>query len=169
MLLIQSTLHYSQRSFTALVSEMSGSGRKRSSKWDLRDDPEFAPGSKQLRSGWSSEDVAGSNSSKWSYLEGNDKFKPGMGFSSKDGGRGMNKDDIMNKDQRVLDATMEWDTDGSHNKKMSPWLEEWKQKEFSQSPKNDWSRSVRFVSLLSVSVLVLFSEYRWKLCFLVFH
>ncbi|TKY73850.1 Zinc finger CCCH domain-containing protein 38 [Spatholobus suberectus] len=145
-LLIQSTLHWSKRSITVLASEMSGSGKKRSSKWDLRDDPEFAPDSKQLRSGWSSADVAGSNSSKWSYLEGGDKLKPGTGFSSKEpfsGGGGSNKDDIMNKDYRVLDATIEWDEDGSYSKKMSPGFEEWKHKRHSQSPKNGWSRSVR--------------------------
>ncbi|KAL2657335.1 hypothetical protein AAZX31_04G195400 [Glycine max] len=112
---------------------MSGSGKKRSSKWDLRDDPDFSPDdSQQLRSGWSS---AG------------DKLKPGMGFSSKEpfsGGRGSNKDDIMNKDYRVLDATMEWDEDGSYNNEMSPGLEGWKHnKRHSQSPKNGWSRSSR--------------------------
>jgi len=139
----------SKRSITILASEMSGSGKKRSSKWDLRDDPDFSPDdSQQLRSGWSS---AG------------DKLKPGMGFSSKEpfsGGRGSNKDDIMNKDYRVLDATMEWDEDGSYNNEMSPGLEGWKHnKRHSQSPKNGWSRSVRFVSLLGVSLLILFSEY----------
>ncbi|RDX91346.1 Zinc finger CCCH domain-containing protein 38, partial [Mucuna pruriens] len=126
---------------------MSGSSKKRSSKWDLKVESEFAPDdSKQLRSGRSSADVAGSNSSKWSYLEGSDKLKPGMGFSSKEpfsGGRGSNKDDIMNEDYRVLDSTMEWDEDGSYNKKISPGFEEWKHKRHSQSPKNGWSRSSR--------------------------
>ncbi|XP_061363614.1 zinc finger CCCH domain-containing protein 55-like isoform X2 [Gastrolobium bilobum] len=151
MLEQESTLHCSKRSITALASEMSGSGRKRSSKWDLRDEPEYAPDSnapdsKQLRSRWSSADVAGSNSSKWSYLEGNDKLKPGMGFSPKEpfsGGRGSNKDDIMNKDYRVLDATLEWDEDGSYDRKMSPGFEEWKHNRHSQSPQNGWSRSSR--------------------------
>ncbi|KAK7282347.1 hypothetical protein RIF29_11033 [Crotalaria pallida] len=109
---------------------MSGSARKHSSKWDKTDDPEFAPDSKQLRS----------------YLEGNDKFKSGMGFSSKEpysGGRGSKKDDIVNKDYRDLDETMEWDADGSYNKKFSPGLEEWKYKRRSQSPRNSRSRSFR--------------------------
>ncbi|KAL2347259.1 hypothetical protein Fmac_001259 [Flemingia macrophylla] len=108
---------------------MSGSGKKRLSKWDLTDEPEFEPdNSKQSRSGWSSAD----------------KLKPGMGLSSKEpfsGGRGSNKDDVMNKDYRVLDTAMEWDGDGSYNKKMSPAFEEWTQKRQSQSPKNGWSRS----------------------------
>jgi len=142
---------------------MSGSGKKRSSKWDLRVDPEFSPdNSKQLRSGWSSADVAGSNSSKWSYLEGSDKLKPAMGFSSKEpfsGGRGSHKDDVINKDYGGLDATMEWDEGGSYSKKISPGSEEWKPKRHSQSPKNGWSRSVRFVSVLGVSLLILFAEY----------
>ncbi|KAE9604158.1 putative transcription factor C3H family [Lupinus albus] len=109
---------------------MSGSARKRSSKWDMRDGPEFAPDSKQMRS----------------YLEGNDKSKSGMGFSSKEPfsrGRGSNKDDIMNKDYRDWDETMEWDADGSYNKKFSPGFEEWKHKRHSQSPKNGPSMSVR--------------------------
>ncbi|KAK7350870.1 hypothetical protein VNO77_09899 [Canavalia gladiata] len=110
-----SILYNSKRGITVLASEMSGSGRKRSSKWDLRDEPDFAPDGKQSRSGW----------------------------SSASGGRGSNKDDLMNKDYRVSDATMEWDTDGSYNKKLSPGFEEWKHKRHSQSPKNDWSRSVR--------------------------
>ncbi|CAL0305284.1 unnamed protein product [Lupinus luteus] len=110
---------------------MSGSARKRSSKWDMRDGHEFAPDSKQLRS----------------YLEGNDKSKSGMGFSSKEPfsrGRGSNKDDIMNnKDYRDWVETMEWDADGSYNNKLSPGFEERKYKRRSQSPKNGRSMSVR--------------------------
>ncbi|BAT79223.1 hypothetical protein LR48_Vigan04g137300 [Vigna angularis] len=110
---------------------MSGSGKKRSSKWDFRVDPEFSPDvSKQLRPGCSSADVAGNNSLKWSYFEGSDKLKPDIGFSSKEpffGGRGSHKDDVMNKDYGCLDATMEWDEDG-YNKKISLGYEEWKPK-----------------------------------------
>ncbi|KAK7316969.1 hypothetical protein RJT34_00813 [Clitoria ternatea] len=123
---------------------MSGSGRKRSSKWDMGTESEFTPDSKPLRSGRSSADIAGSNSSKWSYLEGSDKLKPGMGFSSKEpfsGGRGSNKDD--NKDYRVLVGTMEGDEDENYKKKISPEFEEWQHKRHSQSPKNDWSGSAR--------------------------
>lgn len=144
LLLIQSTLHYSKRSFAALVIGMSGSGKKRSSKWDLRDELESAPGRKQMRSGWFSADTAGSR---------NDTLRPVKEFSSEEsfsGGSGSNKDDIMHKEHRVLDATTEWETEGSRRQKMSPRIEEWKQKRHSQSPENGWSRSVRFVSLLSV-------------------
>ncbi|XP_019434527.1 PREDICTED: zinc finger CCCH domain-containing protein 55-like isoform X5 [Lupinus angustifolius] len=109
---------------------MSGSARKRSSKWDMSDGPEFAPDSKQLHS----------------YLEGNDKSKYGTGFSSKESfsrGRGSNKDDIMNKDYRDWDETMEWDADESYSKKFSPGFEELKYNRRSQSPKNGRSMSVR--------------------------
>ncbi|MCH95748.1 zinc finger CCCH domain-containing protein 38-like [Trifolium medium] len=118
---------------------MSGTGRKRSSKWDLSDEH------KQMRSGWSSADVAGNNSSKWAYSDGNDKLRPVMGYSSKEsfsGGRGSYEDDAMNEDHRILDTRREWDTDGSYSKKMSPWQEEWEQKRRSQSPINGWSRTV---------------------------
>ncbi|XP_061344635.1 zinc finger CCCH domain-containing protein 38-like [Gastrolobium bilobum] len=105
---------------------MSGSGRKHYSKWDSRDEPQFAP-----------DRFPSNNSSKCSYLERNDKLKPRMGFSWKEpfsGGRGSNKDDITNKDYGDLDATIAWDTDGSYDMKMSPGFEEWKNKKHSQSP-----------------------------------
>lgn len=91
-------------------------------------------------------------------MERDDILKPRMGFSCKEpfsGGRGSNKDDFKNKDYKVLDATIAQDTDGSYNMEMSPGFEEWKNKKYSQSPKNGHSRSVRFVSLL-ISVLTLF-------------
>ncbi|CAK8567903.1 unnamed protein product [Lathyrus sativus] len=115
---------------------MSGSDRKRSSKWDLSDEPKLSSGSKQIRSGQSSADVAGSNSSKWAYSEGNDKLRPVMGYSSKEyfsGDRCSNEEDAMIKDHRMLDTRREWDIDGSY--------EERKQKRHSQSPKNAWSSS----------------------------
>ncbi|KAE9610236.1 putative transcription factor C3H family [Lupinus albus] len=126
-----------------LRSEMSGNGTKRYSKWDLRDEPEYAHDSKQVWSGWSYADIAGNNSSKSSYMERNDRLKPRMGFSSKEPfsrGRGSNKDDILNKDYRVSDATI---ADGSHSMKMSPGFEERKHKRHSQSPKNGLRRPVR--------------------------
>ncbi|CAL0325189.1 unnamed protein product [Lupinus luteus] len=125
---------------------MSGSGTKRYSKWDLRDEPEYACDSKQLWSGQSSADIAGSNSPKSSYMERNDRLKPTMGFSSKEPfsrGRGSNKDDILNKDYKVSDATIAWDTDGSHSMKMSPGFEDRKHKRHSQSPKNGLRRPAR--------------------------
>ncbi|KAK7247562.1 hypothetical protein RIF29_42447 [Crotalaria pallida] len=79
-------------------------------------------------------------------MEGNDRLKPGVGFSSKEpysGGRDSNKDDIVNEDCRVFDAAIGRDADGSHSMKMSPGLEEWKHKRHSQSPKNGRGRSAR--------------------------
>jgi hypothetical protein len=147
LLLIQSTQHYSKR---RSIVDMSGTDRKRSSKWDLSDEHKFPSGSKQMRSGWSSADVAGNNSSKWAYSEGNDKLRPVMGYSSKEsfsGGRGSYEDDAMNEDHRISDRRREWDTDGSYSKKISPWQGEWGQKRHSQSPINGWSRSVWFYFL----------------------
>lgn len=132
---------------------MSGSGRRRSSKWDLRDEPEFVPDSKQLRSGWSSANVTGGNSSKWSHMEGSEKLKPNLRLPFKEpfsGGRVPHKDDIMNKDyNRDLDSEMEWDVDESYGMKMSPGLEEWKRKRRSHSPQNGLDRSVKFNFQLS--------------------
>ncbi|XP_045823668.1 zinc finger CCCH domain-containing protein 38-like isoform X2 [Trifolium pratense] len=119
---------------------MSETGRKRSSKWDLSDEH------RQMRSGWSSADVAGNNSSKWAYSEGNDKLRPVMGYSSKEsfsGGRGSYEDDAMNEDHRILDTRREWNTDGSYSKKRSPWQEEWEPKRRSQSPINGWNSRSR--------------------------
>ncbi|KAJ7957003.1 Zinc finger CCCH domain-containing protein 38 [Quillaja saponaria] len=113
---------------------MSGSGRRRSSKWDLRDDPEFASEHLQFQSGWS-------------YFEGNDKPNSRHDFRTKEPfseGRVTHKNDITNKDcSRRLDATMAWDGDASYGTRMSPGLEEWKHSSHSQSPRNGWGRSFR--------------------------
>lgn len=109
---------------------MSGGGRKRSSKWDLREELEFLPDSKKLQSGWSSANAAG---------------------------RVSNKDDILHKDyNRDLDTKMAWDEDESHGMKMSPGFEEWRHKRHSQSPKNGWDRPIRFCSLLGMSLLPIY-------------
>ncbi|XP_045820210.1 zinc finger CCCH domain-containing protein 38 isoform X1 [Trifolium pratense] len=112
---------------------MSGSGRKLSSNWDSRDEPEFA-----------SESVTNSNSSR--FLERNDMLNSRMGFSRMEpfsGGRGSNKDDVGSEDYKVLDATNAQDTDGSYNMKTSPGFEEWKIRKHSQYSKNDYGRRSR--------------------------
>ncbi|GAU35086.1 hypothetical protein TSUD_70090 [Trifolium subterraneum] len=104
---------------------MSGSGRKLSSNWDSRDEPEFA-----------SESVTNSNSSR--YLERNDMLNSRMGFSRTEpfsGGRGSNKDDVRNEDYK--------DTDGNYNMKTSPGFEERKNTKHSQYSKNDYGRRSR--------------------------
>jgi hypothetical protein len=74
-----------------------------------------------------------------------------VGFSCKEpfsAGRGSNQDDITNENYRVSDATIAWDTDGSHSMKMSPGLVEGKDKH-NQSPKDGYRRSVRFMSAMT--------------------
>ncbi|KAJ7945260.1 Zinc finger CCCH domain-containing protein 38 [Quillaja saponaria] len=113
---------------------MSGSGRRRSSKWDLRDDLEFASKNHQLQSGWP-------------YSEGNDKLKSRHDFRSKEpfsGGRASRKADIINRDyNRSLDATVTYNGGASYDSRMSPVLEEWTHRSHSQSPRNGWGRSFR--------------------------
>lgn len=80
---------------------------------------------------------------------GTAKLNPRMGFSNEEsfsGGRGSNKDDMVNKDFRVSDKQ---DTDGSNKMEISPTHEDFKNKH-SQSPRTGCSRSVRFVSPLNI-------------------
>ncbi|PON82211.1 Zinc finger, CCCH-type [Trema orientale] len=143
---------------------MSGSGRKRSSKWDLRDQPQFEdvnvqddgwPGKtgrsvyhRESGHGWESPELAGSNGSKWSALETNDQrskhdstFLPRETFS---GSRGSHKNENIDKDRnRYVTDSMAWDADEDYGTRMSPGLDEWRQKNHSQSPKSGWSRSMR--------------------------
>jgi hypothetical protein len=84
-----------------------------------------------------------------------------MGFSRTEpfsGGRGSNKDDVRSGDYKVLDATIAQDTDGSYNMKTSPGFEEWKNRKHSQYSKNDYGRSVKFVSLLISALTLLFEN-----------
>lgn len=132
---------------------MSGSGRKRSSKWDLREERHFEsewPGKagtpfhdKELESGWLSPEVAGGNNSKWSEVE----FKRDVGLASGEPlprSRGSVKDNSFSKGRnRNLEATVAWDEDESYSEKMSPGLGEWRRQSRSHSPKNGWSRSLR--------------------------
>jgi hypothetical protein len=84
-----------------------------------------------------------------------------MGFSRTEpfsGGRGSNKDDVRSGDYKVLDATIAQDTDGIYNMKTSPGFEEWKNRNHSQYSKNDYGRSVKFVSLLISALTLLFEN-----------
>lgn len=136
---------------------MSGSSRKRTSKWDLREEHQFEPENvpddywlgkagmsfhdKESEPEWLSPEVAGSNSSKWSDPEANDLLKskrlpsrePLLG-SRGSHGRGSN---------RNLEATVAWEGDGSYSMRMSPGLDDWRQQSRSRSPKNALSRSFR--------------------------
>lgn len=142
---------------------MSGSGRKRSSKWDLRDEPPFEdvkvasdswPGKggrsflhRESRHGWQSPDLVGDNGSRWCALETNDiRSKHDSGFPSREnipGSRGSHKSENIDKDSGGYAADSSWDRDGSYDSRMSPGLDKWRQRSHSQSPRAGWSRSLR--------------------------
>ncbi|KAF3440677.1 hypothetical protein FNV43_RR18961 [Rhamnella rubrinervis] len=143
---------------------MSGSGRKRSSKWDLRDEPLFddinvedegwsGKAGRPFRHresghGWHAPELDGSNGSKWSVLESNDlRSKHVSGFPSREpfpGSRGLHKNENTDKDcNRYVEEPMSWDRDGSYGTRMSPGLDDWRQQNNSQSPKSGRSRSLR--------------------------
>lgn len=144
---------------------MSGSGRKRSSKWDLREERHFEPKNvaddcwpgkagisfhnKEIEPGWLSPEVAGSNNSKSYDLEANDllKSKRDLGLASGEPlprSRGSLKDNSFNKGRnRNWEPTVAWDGDGSYSTKMSPGLDEWREQSRSHSPKNGWTRPLR--------------------------
>ncbi|XP_062096717.1 zinc finger CCCH domain-containing protein 38-like [Humulus lupulus] len=143
---------------------MSGSGRKRSSKWDLRDQPKFEdinaqddgwPGKtgrsvyqRESGHGWQSPELPGSNGSKWSALDTNDiRSKHDSVFLARDtfsGSRGSHKNENIDKDcNRYVSDSMAWDADEDYGTRMSPGLDEWRQQHHSQSPKSGWSRSMR--------------------------
>ncbi|GAV61571.1 zf-CCCH domain-containing protein [Cephalotus follicularis] len=108
---------------------MSGSGKKRISKWDMKEESRFSQNlrdgnwhgkagtsfhEKRSYSGRSSPEVAGSNGHRWEPLPGNSH----------------------------RDDSTTWDGDGSYSTKMSPGLDEWRQNH-RHSPKNDGIRSLR--------------------------
>ncbi|KDP24789.1 hypothetical protein JCGZ_25410 [Jatropha curcas] len=127
---------------------MSGSGRRRSSKWDLKEESRIQfesihdnawPGKaglcfhdKESQRGWLSPEAASGNRPKWSTLEP----LPGR--------RGSRRDDSIDEDRnRSSKAMTPWDGDDSYGTRMSPGLEEWRQQNHRISPKNEWKRSRR--------------------------
>lgn len=141
---------------------MSGGGRKRSSKWDLRDQPHFEdvneqednwPGKtgrsvyhRESGHGWQSPE----NGSKWSSLDANDlRSKHDSVFLSREpfsGSRGSHKNENIDREcNRYVSDSMAWDADEDYSTRMSPGLDEWRQQNHSQSPKSGWSRSMRLV------------------------
>uniref|UniRef100_A0A1S3B2H8 C3H1-type domain-containing protein n=1 Tax=Cucumis melo TaxID=3656 RepID=A0A1S3B2H8_CUCME len=138
---------------------MSGSSKKRTSKWDLREDSHVEtisgqehgwPG-KESRPGWISPELAGDDGSKWSGMEttiGISKPKQDWGLLSKEslpGTRASHKEDYTNKGyNKDMEGTAEWDADDkSYSTRMSPGLDEWRRHRSSLSDRNDGSRSVR--------------------------
>ena len=154
---------------------MSGSGRKRSSKWDLRDQSPFDEehpqedgwSSKSGRPfyhresghGWQSPELPSSNGSKWSTLETNNpRSKHDAAFPSREpfsGSRGSHKNEKFDKEHnRYGDDSMAWEEDRDYGIRMSPGLDDWRQQNPSQSPKSGWNRLLRLDLLLASSVVI---------------
>ncbi|XP_050231872.1 zinc finger CCCH domain-containing protein 38 [Mercurialis annua] len=127
---------------------MSGSGRRRSSKWDLQEESRSPPDSvhekgrsgkaglpfrdKDLQRDWISPEGAGGNRAKWSDLEP----LPGR--------RGSHRDDYINEDHRRSSKAMtSWEEEESYGTRMSPGLDDWRQQTHHNSPRNEWKRSRR--------------------------
>jgi hypothetical protein len=90
---------------------------------------------KESRRDWLPPEAAGGTRSKWSSMEP----LPGR--------RSSRRDDNIDEDRsRTLKATYE---DESYGTRMSPGLDEWRQKSFRNSPKNEYKRTRRFDYLLS--------------------
>ncbi|KAL6225415.1 hypothetical protein ACLB2K_004265 [Fragaria x ananassa] len=143
---------------------MSRSSRKRSSKWDLSEEPQFEDANipddgwmgKEGRpfhhkgSGreWHSPELGGSNAPKWSGLETNDmqRTKRSLGLPTREhlpGSRSSHRNESISKGgSRYTEDSMVWEEDGNCSTRMSPGLEEWRQHR-SRSPKSGWSRSLR--------------------------
>ncbi|KAL5754056.1 hypothetical protein ACOSP7_022276 [Xanthoceras sorbifolium] len=138
---------------------MSGSGKKRISKWDLKEDQFLHdnvrdsawPGKsgtsfhdKESRPGWFSPKGGGyNNGHKWSGREADDMLssKHDLRYPSREpmpGSRGSRKDDSDDY-MGNFKATTAWGGDGNYSMKMSPGLEDWRQQVRHHSPKSDWN------------------------------
>lgn len=137
---------------------MSGSGRKRSSKWDLREKSHFETDSvqdhswpgKESRPGWISPELASDDGSKWSGMEITNtvsKSKQDWGLLSNEplpGTRASHKEDYNIRGyNKSMEGTAECDAGKSYGPRMSPGLDEWRRHSSNLSDRNDWSRSVR--------------------------
>ncbi|XP_050377498.1 zinc finger CCCH domain-containing protein 38 [Argentina anserina] len=143
---------------------MSRSSRKRSSKWDLPEEPQFEDSNipddgwmgkagrpfhhKESGREWHSPELGGSNASKWSGLETNDmqRSKRSSGLPSREplpGSRSLHRNESISKGgSRYTEDSMVWDEEGNCSTRMSPGLDEWRQHR-SRSPKGGWSRPLR--------------------------
>lgn len=130
---------------------MSGSGRKHSSKWDLKED-EFVRESirdKESRSGWFSPKGGGYNNGhklsgrEVGYMLGS---KPELRYSSREpipGSRGSRNEDNLDDYMGNFKETTSWGGDGSYSMKMSPVFHECGQQSRRRSPKSDWTEPRR--------------------------
>ncbi|KAM2196647.1 hypothetical protein ACFX1Q_000147 [Malus domestica] len=130
---------------------MSRSNRKRSSKWDLVEGPQFEDANMQ-DNGWMGK--AGrafhhkESGRDWLSPETNDLHRPkhDLDMPSREplpGSRGSHKNESINKGcKRYMNDSMVWDGDGNCSTRMSPGLDEWREHR-SRSPKSGWRRSLR--------------------------
>lgn len=135
--------------------EMSRSNRKRSSKWDLVEGPQFEDANMQ-DNGWMGK--AGrafhhkESGRDWLSPETNDLHRPkhDLDMPSREplpGSRGSHKNESINKGcNRYMNDSMVWDGDGNCSTRMSPGLDEWREHR-SRSPKSGWRRSLRLAFL----------------------
>lgn len=152
-----------QRDQRKSLRVMSGSGRKHSSKWDLREDSHFEADSVQDHSwpgkesgpGWISAEIASDDGSKWSGMATtNTVSKPTQdwGLLSEEeplpGTRASLKEDRPNKGyNKNMDGTAECDADKSYDTRMSPDLDGRRSHGSNLSDRNDWIGSVRLDTL----------------------
>ncbi|XP_038881684.1 zinc finger CCCH domain-containing protein 38 isoform X2 [Benincasa hispida] len=134
---------------------MSGSGRKRTSKWDLREDSHLETDSvqqhgwpgKESRPGWISPELASDDGSKWSGMGTTNtisKPKQDWGLLSEEPlpARASHKEDYNNKGyNKNMEGTAEQDCDDkSYGTRMSPGLDGWRRHSSNLSDRNDRSR-----------------------------
>ena len=124
---------------------MSGSAKKRKSKWDLKEEIQFAKiSSNNVKTG-------DSNLDDWSDLEDSEVLKSNDNFEfeswkplSGNGGAQRNVRD--NRDLNEVSETMRgWVADNSYGMKTSPGLDGWVQKRYGRSPRNNWRPSNRLL------------------------
>ncbi|KAI3974371.1 hypothetical protein MKX01_031040 [Papaver californicum] len=145
---------------------MTESVRRRSSKWDLKEDPDHLPteirqGSgwpgrggefaheKESRSEWKVSKGFNSHDTKWSSMEarrvsrneGNSRWSSSLEPSARN--RGIEIYEFNKRDYNDMSRTMALDGDRSYSLSMSPGLDGWREKNQSRSPKGGWSRSHR--------------------------
>lgn len=122
---------------------MSGSVRKRKSKWDLKEESQFAKiSSNNVKAG-------DSNLDDWSDLEANDGLKSNDNFELDSweplsGNGGAQKDVRDNREFNEVSETMRgWVADNSYSMRTSPSFDGRVQKRYGRSPRNNWRQSNR--------------------------
>ncbi|XP_048437845.1 LOW QUALITY PROTEIN: zinc finger CCCH domain-containing protein 38-like [Pyrus x bretschneideri] len=130
---------------------MNRTSRKRSSKWDLVEEPQFEDVNMQDNSwmGKAGRPFRPKESGRdWPSPETNDLQRPkhDLNLPSREplpGSRGSHKHESTNKRcNRYMDDSMVWDGDENCSTRMSPGFDDWREHR-SQSPKSGWKRSLR--------------------------